>query len=149
MFDFYVGHVSKEIVVVNLFGDLDDNSQDYFFGCVQELLSDGYRQIVIDCQGLGFISSRSLGRLIASRQKASTRQGKIYLTHLNSTLADLMSVTRLNSLFGIFRSTTALLRKLRRAELSNIDEQYDHESRLYESANLAYDQDNQDNYISM
>ena len=110
MFDFQTKKVNPTTAIVTVQGSLDESNRDYFFGCLQDLIGDGFVNIIVDCDGLGFISSSGLAGLIIARGKAIKNGGKIFLTHVQSTIADVLQVTRLNSLFSIYPSTSELLR---------------------------------------
>ncbi len=97
------------IAVVSVMGSLNEEQRDYFFGCVGELFRDGYTRIVIECDGLGFLSSGALAGLIGARRYARSRGGKIYLTHLNSTITEILHLTKLNRLFAIYPTSCELL----------------------------------------
>ena len=85
MIDFHTQLIDG-IAIVSVSGNLDSTSHDYFFENIADLMKNNIAEIIIDCDDLGFISSRSLGKLIVARNRAAKFNGKIYLTHVNLSL---------------------------------------------------------------
>ena len=112
MIDFETTQLPGGIVVVNVRGSLDDASRDYFFDCVSDLIEEGFLHIIVDCAGLGHISSAGLAALIRARSQAQSKDGKIYLTHVEATIADVLALTKLNKLLSIYPTTRELLEEL-------------------------------------
>ena len=116
MFDFETEKLPSGIAVVSVKGALDDSNRAYFFGCVEDLIEDGFSRIIVDCDGLGHISSSGLAGLIRARSQAQAKGGKVYLTHVNATIAEVLNLTKLNKLLALYPTTKALLKKLSSTE---------------------------------
>ena len=114
MIDFEVKKVSNSKAVVEVRGDLNEMTRSYFFDCIRDLLVSEVRHVIIDCRGLGFLSSSSMSALLMSRKSAQKKSCKIYLTHVNSTIASALEFTKLNTLLAIFPTTEIVLAKLDR-----------------------------------
>ncbi len=112
MIDFETTHLAGGIAVVSVRGSLDDTARDYFFECVSDLIDEGFVRIIVDCAGLGHISSSGLAALIRARSQVQSKDGKIYLTHVEATIADVLALTKLNKLLAIYPSTRELLKEL-------------------------------------
>ena len=112
MFDFETEKLPGGIAVVSVRGSLDDSNRTYFFGCVEDLIKDGFSQIIVDCDGLGHVSSSGLAGLIRARGQAQAKGGKVYLTHVNATVAEVFNLTKLNKLLALYPTTKELLEKL-------------------------------------
>lgn len=112
MIDFETRQLANGIAVVNVTGSLDELNRSYFFDCVSDLIEEGFVQIVVDCTGLGHISSSGLAGLLRARSQAQSKGGKIYLTHLDSAVADVLTLTRINMLLAICPTTGELLERL-------------------------------------
>ena len=102
------------IAIVKVSGWLESFSCPYFFGCMEDLTRDGHREIVIDCEEIGLISSSCLNSLIKARQRASKDGGLIVLANVNTTVLEVIGFLGLKRLFGIYPSVDKALIKLRR-----------------------------------
>ena len=113
-FEFDVKRMPEHVVVLVVRGSLTEQSRTEFFESIGTLIEEGFEKIIIDCEGLGFISSAGLAGLVVAKQQAQRKGGKIYLTHVNATVADVLRITKLNALLGIFPTTRELLESLGR-----------------------------------
>jgi anti-sigma B factor antagonist len=112
MIDFETRQLAGGIAVVSVMGSLDETNRTYFFDCVSDLIEEGFVQIVVDCTGLGHISSAGLAALIRARSHAQSKKGKIFLTDVNATIVDVLALTKINKLLAIYPTTKELLKEL-------------------------------------
>ena len=118
MIDFEIENASPTTSIVKVRGVLDDSTRKYFFDCISDLLdrdvaeTEKVQNVIIECNGLGTLSSSGMAALLTSRKNAEKRGTKIYLTHLNSTIAEALRVTKLNALLAVYPTTEELLTKL-------------------------------------
>ena len=113
MIDFNKALTHDDIAVVKISGWLEAFSCPYFFECMEDLINDGHREIVIDCEDLGLISSSCLNSLIKARQKALKGGGQIVLANVNATILEVIGFLGLKRMFGIYPSVDVALIKLR------------------------------------
>ena len=64
MIDFISKPISDSIVVVQVTGRLAELERDYFFDCVGDLLEAGYSNVIVECTGLGAVSSSGSSGLV-------------------------------------------------------------------------------------
>ena len=112
MFEYESRFLPGGIAIVRVWGSLNDENREYFFKCVSELINDGHPSVIIDCRDLGFVTSTGLAGLVNARRQAQARSGKIYLTHLNTTIVEILHITKLSKLFAIYPTTNQLLFQL-------------------------------------
>ena len=89
------------IVVVEVGGRLDEASCEYFFGCMESLIEEGHRRLVVDAADLGYVNSIGLGMLIRGQSRLRTRGGELHLAALQGTVAEVLRITHLDRLFDI------------------------------------------------
>ena len=118
MIDFTTKEISESIVVIELSGKLDEMTREYFFNCVEDVLDGRNRHVIVDCSGLGIIGSSGLASLLRARKQASKNGGGVYLTHVDSMLADMFEKTGLGALLAIYPTTEKLLEQLSETELA-------------------------------
>lgn len=112
MVDFDIEKISESTTVVYVRGELTETTRPYFFSCIEDLFGSKVEHVIIDCGGLGYITSGGLAALLSARKKAHKDGGTIYLTDVNSTVTKILSYTNLHQLFAIFPTTKVLLEKL-------------------------------------
>ena len=113
MIDYTTRKVSEEVTVVEVSGKLDEAGREYFFGCIGDMIESGSRYIIIECQRIGHLNSGALASLLSARKHAAKKGGRIYLTHLSSSIAEVMEITKLGRLLAVYPSTEAALDAVR------------------------------------
>ena len=114
MIDFQREITSDGIAIVRLEGWLEEISCPYFSGCMQDLLSEGFDEIIIDCSNLDLIRSSCLGNLIRSNKRAKLQDGSIKLANVNSALLEVLAFLGLARLFGIYATVEAAVKRARK-----------------------------------
>lgn len=110
MIEFVYKNFLETTVVVEISGNLNVESRDYFCNFVSELVESGTTHIVIDCQKLGVVSSSGLASLLVARKKAIKNGANISLTHLNSNIARVLEISKLGRLLSIYPTTELALK---------------------------------------
>ena len=110
MIDFITKPVSDDVVIVQVTGRLSELERDYFFDCVGDLVDAGYSHVIIECHGLGYISSSGLATLLQARSHVQKGGAHIYLTHLSSAIAEVLELTKLGRLLSVYPTTEAALK---------------------------------------
>jgi len=105
MIDFVTRQISDTTMAVKVSGELTEMNRKYFFDCVSDLITSGSNHIIIECQLLGHISSSGLALLLAARKRASKKGCKISLTHVNSSIAEVLEVTKLGRILSVYPTT--------------------------------------------
>jgi anti-sigma B factor antagonist len=109
MIDFVSRPYTSSTIVVEVNGSLAEGERQYFFDCIGDLVQSGYENIIIECHKIGFVSSSGLASILAARKRAAKKGGRIYLTHLNSNLAEVLEITKLGRLLRVYPSTEAVI----------------------------------------
>jgi anti-sigma B factor antagonist len=76
---------------------------------VRDLLASSHKNIVLDLGGLTYFDSFGLGQLIAANTTALSRGGAMRLLHLNQKAEELMLLTKLYTVFSIYKDEAAAL----------------------------------------
>ena len=66
------------------------------------LLSSGKKNIVLNLQDVGYVDSAGLGELVGAYTTATNQGGAVKLLHMQSKLKDLMTITKLHTIFQSF-----------------------------------------------
>ncbi len=68
----------------------------------QELLEAGETRIIVDLGQVKFIDSMGIGALMSISKAAMRISGSVKLLHLTKQIHDVLQITRLSSVFGIY-----------------------------------------------
>ena len=113
MIDYTTRRVSEAVTVVEVSGKLDEAGRKYFFNCIGDMIESGSRYIIIECHRIGHLNSGALASLLSARKHAAKKGGRIYLTHLSSSIAEVMELTKLGRLLSVYSTTQAALESVR------------------------------------
>ena len=102
MIDFDFETTKKGTLVVRIRGFLDHESNEYFFDCVKEQVGNGHKHIVINCEGLGHLTSVGLGAMVRARARTAKAGGTIYLARVDAKIMQVFSLVKFDRLFDIF-----------------------------------------------
>jgi anti-anti-sigma factor len=102
MIDFSSRTTEKGTLVIQASGVLDNDTTEYFFDCVRDEIARGHKKIVINFDGLGYISSLGLGALVRASSRAAKEGGTIYLACIENQVLDILRVVSFDKIFLIF-----------------------------------------------
>ena len=66
------------------------------------LLSQGAKKILLDFDGLDYVSSAGLRVLLATAKKLRTSGGAMRFCHLNDSVAEVFEISGFNTIFDVF-----------------------------------------------
>lgn len=102
MIDFKSRKTENGTLVIRATGQLDSESNQYFFDCVQDEIEAGASKIVINFDGLGYISSVGLGALVRASSRAAKAGGTIHLARIENQVLDVLRLVNFDKIFKIF-----------------------------------------------
>ena len=76
---------------------------------VQSLLEEGHHHILLDLAGVGSLDAGGLGELVSTYITVNENGGQIKLLHLTETLRELMTTTKLLTIFDIYDTESEAL----------------------------------------
>ena len=71
---------------------------------INTLLSDGKKKLVLNLEGVPYIDSAGLGEIVRTFTTVSRQGGKLKLLNLTKRIEDLLSITKLLTVFETFES---------------------------------------------
>ena len=86
-----------------------DGSNIQFRGAIRRLLAEGREQILLNLAQVSYIDSSGLGELVASHFSLSKKGGQIKLLQLTQSLRELMTITKLLTVFEVYDSEAEAL----------------------------------------
>lgn len=81
---------------------LDANNSEELKAELNRLFESGNTNLVVDLKQVRFIDSSGLGVLVSGFKNASTRQGSLKLSALQTQVKSMFELTRLQRVFDIF-----------------------------------------------
>ena len=74
---------------------------------ITSLLSAGKNSLVLNMAEVGYVDSAGLGELVGAYTTATNHGGSVKLLHIQGKLKDLMTITKLHTIFAIFEDESA------------------------------------------
>jgi anti-sigma B factor antagonist len=109
--------VVGDIAIVTVTGDITLNKGgDVVLGDkVRSLIQQGHKKMLIDLGGVSYMDSAGLGQLVQAYATAKNKGASLKLVRLTKRLHDLLSITKLVTIFESFDSEAAAM-----ASFSNV-----------------------------
>lgn len=101
--------VEGDPLTLRLIGDLDVTASAEFQGHVRNCRAAEHLEVLIDCSSLRYIGSEGLGVLATLHNRVSRRGGVVKPFALQPQVAEVLDVTRLDTLFAVYPDATAAL----------------------------------------
>ena len=96
-----------EIVVLDLDGQIRIGGGSVMFRTtVRRLVEEGKNKILLNLAGVSNIDSSGLGELVSSHISLSKKGGEMKLIHLTQSLRELMTITKLLTVFDVYEDET-------------------------------------------
>jgi len=93
-----------DVVRITLKGRMDAVSSPDFDRALDELMSQGQRQFLLDLSNLEYISSAGLQSLLAAAKRLEQIEGIITLSNLNGAVLEVFQISGFDTLFPILDS---------------------------------------------
>ncbi|OPY64894.1 MAG: putative anti-sigma factor antagonist BtrV [Syntrophorhabdus sp. PtaU1.Bin050] len=106
----------KGFTVVSITGKMDALTTPEAEGKLTGLIEAGERDLVVDLEGLDYISSAGLRGILATAKRLKAERGDIVFANLQGHVTEVFKISGFHSLFKIFDSVDAAVNELRRTE---------------------------------
>jgi anti-sigma B factor antagonist len=95
----------SEVTVLDLKGKMTLGEGDELLkDKINTLLADGKKKLVLNLEGVPYIDSAGLGEIVRTFTTVSRQGGKLKLLNLTKRIEDLLSITKLLTVFETFES---------------------------------------------
>ena len=91
----------NDISILAPVGRLDVNTSELFREHLLQFIADGTKNIIIDCQNLGYISGGGLRVVLEGAKKIWQSEGKMVLCSLKDYLKEVLQVTQFDTFLPI------------------------------------------------
>ena len=94
-----------EVIILDLKGKLTIGEGDELLkGKVNSLIQQGHRKLLLNLEGVPYADSAGLGEIVRTYTTVNRQGGKLKLLHLTKRIEDLLSITKLLTVFETFES---------------------------------------------
>lgn len=94
--------MGADVCVAKLRGFIDRHTLDVLERALRRALDEGRPKLVINCEGLSYISSNGMGTFIAYLQKARARGGDIRFSGMRDIARTVITMLGLQNIFKVF-----------------------------------------------
>jgi anti-sigma B factor antagonist len=100
-----------DVVVLDLKGKITLGEGDELLkDKVNSLVNQGHRKLVLNLEGVPYIDSAGLGEIVRTYTTVSRQSGSLKLLNLTKRITDLLSITKLLTVFETFDSESEAVR---------------------------------------
>ena len=111
--EFYYRDTDRDVLILRADGGIDSHNAQEFLSQLQRLIEAGARKLLVDCSGLGYLSSFGITTLIRLHKRMAERGGQVKLAAVQNPLFRLLEITRLSEVFHTYPSVEAALNAFR------------------------------------
>ena len=101
-----------DVTVITLTGRLDAVTTSAYEGKTLALIKDGHVALVVDLEGLAYISSAGLRGLLVTAKQLKTVQGSLCFANINGAVREVFDISGFNSIFSMHDSVAAAVASL-------------------------------------
>jgi anti-sigma B factor antagonist len=76
---------------------------------IRRLLEEGKKKVLLNLAGVGYIDSSGIGELVSSYTAINKEGGQLKLLNLTQKLQDLLTITKLLTVFDVYESESEAL----------------------------------------
>jgi anti-sigma B factor antagonist len=100
-----------DVVVLDLKGKITLGEGDELLkDKVNSLVNQGHKKLVLNLEGVPYIDSAGLGEIVRTYTTVSRQSGSLKLLNLTKRITDLLSITKLLTVFETFDSENEAVR---------------------------------------
>lgn len=98
-----------DVQVLAIKGHLDTKTAKGAEDALNDVIAQGRTKILVDCEGLDYISSVGLRVLLSTMKKLKKSNGKLHLSGMNPTVKEVFVISGFSNIFSIFDKTPEAL----------------------------------------
>ena len=97
--------------VLNVEGRIDTTNAPAFEAEIEQIYSSGEKDIIINCNGMKYISSSGLRIFLIAQKRATALHGKLHLCDMQPAIKEIFVISGFSNLFRIFDTQEEALEK--------------------------------------
>ena len=101
--------LKKDYIVVTVDGRMDAVSAPEFEQFLNGLIDEGALKVIVDFEGLDYISSAGLRSVLITAKKIQSKSGEILIVSLHDTVKEIFEISGFSTIIPIHTSVDAAL----------------------------------------
>jgi anti-anti-sigma factor len=93
-----------DFTVAEINGRIDTTNYNEFETQIMDVIEKGEKNIVLNCEGLNYISSSGLRVFLIAQKKLMGLQGKLHLCNMQPAIKEIFDMSGFSSIFKIFNT---------------------------------------------
>jgi len=102
-------HDNNDVKIAQFDGELETNTSHDAEVCLNKLLDEGVKKILVDFEKLDYISSAGLRVLLATAQKLKAEDGALRVCSLNETVQEVFDISGFSTILSVFKTESEAL----------------------------------------
>jgi anti-sigma B factor antagonist len=91
--------------ILDVSGEIDVYTAPQFKEAVNNVVSEGQLDLLINMAGVTYMDSSGFGALLSATKRLRPQGGTVNLIRCNSSIDRILRITRLNTIFAIYETT--------------------------------------------
>ena len=100
---------TETFTIVKIEGRIDTTNFNEFEKEIATVIDGGANNIVLDCEGLNYISSSGLRVFLITQKRLMGSKGKLHLCNMQPTIKEIFDISGFSTIFKIFDTKEAAL----------------------------------------
>lgn len=101
----------KETLIVSPQGRIDANTAAEFEKSLADWIGRGEKALLLNFQGLEYISSAGLRSILVAAKQLKAQQGEVFFTGLKGSVQEVFKISGFHTLFKIFATEEEALKR--------------------------------------
>ena len=110
-------HEVEDIIILRVYGRLGWGNHELWTDRIKEIIGKGFRKAIISTEELPYLDSAGLGALVGSYTMMKKAGGDIIVCGLTQKVRDLLSVTKLITVFRVTENEQTAIEMFKTGEL--------------------------------
>lgn len=99
--------------VLDVIGEIDVYTAPQFKEAVNQIINSGQKDLIVDMGHVTYMDSSGFGTLLSATKRLRPEGGTVNLVACNSAIDRMLRITRLNTVFGTFKTIDEALLAIR------------------------------------
>ncbi|MEN6371926.1 MAG: STAS domain-containing protein [Armatimonadota bacterium] len=103
----------EEYKVLDVTGEIDVYTAPQFKEAVNQIINSGQKDLIVDMGHVTYMDSSGFGTLLSATKRLRPEGGTVNLVACNSAIDRMLRITRLNTVFGTFKTINEALQSVK------------------------------------